>query len=158
MGPIEAFKRLKEKESNAGVNSLWLICFTGRERCKFWWDRVFTTRHWRHCFALQYQHATRTWVVVDWRTGLQEVTVLTHEELPFVFGLLEDKGGTGVLYRRQIPEREVLYRIPLIYCVQSILQLLGMNTEWTFTPQQLYKRLIREGGEEILNYRSESHG
>jgi hypothetical protein len=159
MGQIEATKRLTadEKDPDAGVNSLWLICFTGRASRNYWWD-LLTRPQWRHCYALQYQGEVDKWVLIDWRTGICEVVVFNHDELEYVFGYLKANGGTGVLYRRQIPEKEILYRIPLMFCVQAILQLLGLPTRWTWTPFQLYKRLIANGGEELLNYRSESHG
>jgi len=138
---------------------MWLVCFTGRSERTWWWDKIgLTSLNFRHCYVCQYQADQGKWVLLDWRTGLCDVIVFDSDEMEYILGQLSCNQGSGILFKARMPERQIQYRVPLIYCVQAVLQVLGLPTKWTFTPQQLYKRLIRAGGEEIVNNRSESNG
>ena len=159
MGPAEEIQELHTQDADAGITDLWMVCFTGRDEEYYWWDRFrLTDKDFRHCYVLQYQAFTNHWVLLDWRTGNAEIMIFRPDEMVYIFNQLEASGGTGVMFRTAVLEREIHYRIPLIYCVQAVLQVIGLPTKWTFTPKQLYNRLIAEGGEELLNYRSEPDG
>jgi hypothetical protein len=159
MEPVEEKENEPAPDAITDMNGLWLVCFTGRADHVYWWDRFrLTTKDFRHCYLLQYQVDTERWILIDWRTGLCDVVVFEHDELKYIFGHLEQSHGTAVMVKGRIPEREIHYRVPLIYCVQAVLQVLGWPTRWTFTPYQLYKRLIRSGCEELINHRSQSDG
>jgi len=138
---------------------MWLVCFTGRPEAMYWWDRVlFTRKHFRHAYVIQYQVDAERWILVDWRTGVCDVIAFEHDEMDYILNHLADCNGTAILVKGETPEKEIHYRVPLIYCVQAVLQVLGMPTRWTFTPYQLYKRLIKEGYEELINHRSPDNG
>jgi hypothetical protein len=160
MGPIEEIKgQVAQSENKDADLELWLVCFTGRLDERYWWDKIgLTDRPFRHCYAIQYQKYTDRWVLVDWKTGLCDVMVFYEGEMPYIFNQLQASEGTAVLIKKRKIEKEIHYRIPFIYCVQAVLQLLGLPTRWTFTPKQLYKRLILAGGEELINHRSTDDG
>jgi len=139
------------------LTGLWLVCFTGKEE-NWWWDRIKLTRPcFRHCYLLQYQVPVDRWVMLDWRTGICDVIVIHHHEISYLLGQMRATHGTAVLYRGRQPERDILYRAgyPLMYCVQAVLQVMALPTRWTFTPWQLYKRLMASGGYELVNYRTQ---
>ena len=154
MEPAE-IKETGQAQQISDLTGLWLVCFSGRDAKKYWWDRFrFTSRDFRHCYVLQYQVHTRRWVLVDWQVGLCDVIVFEHHELDSILAYLQNNYGCAVIVKRRIDERKIHYRIPLLYCVQAVLQVIGLPTRLTFTPRQLYKRLMREGCEELISYRS----
>jgi hypothetical protein len=160
MGPAEEIKRLHQAEQDEGLTDLWLVCFTGREEKRYWWDKIWlTNRDFRHCYAMQYQAFTQRWVLIDWRAAGCDIGIFEHYEMEYVFNQLARMDGTAVMYKRPaLAEKDVHYRFPFLYCVQAVMQVVNLPTKWTFTPKQLYNRLINDGGEELLNYRSASDG
>ena len=159
MESTEIDKIKEPSEQITDLNGLWLVCFTGRDERSHWWDKIwFTRRDFRHCYAIQYQVYMKSWVLIDWQTGICDVVILKDEELANIFAYMQDNFGTAIIVKRKLVERKTQYRIPLIYCVQAVLHIVGLPTKWTFTPYQLYKRLIAEGYEVLFNYRSKSHG
>ena len=139
------------------MNTLWLVCFTGRDEKIYWWDR-FIGRDFKHCFIIQYQDSVNQWILMDWRTGVCDLVIFKSSEMSSILNMLRTSYGRMVLFNAALPEKESYYRIPLMYCVQAALQVLGLPTRWTFTPKQLYKRLINSGGQEIINYRTAENG
>lgn len=138
---------------------LWVVCFTGTRDERYWWDKwKLTRRGFRHCYVVQYQPYTKRWVLIDWRCGICDVLAFEHDEMEYIFNQLAASEGTAVLFKKNKIDKEIYYRIPFIYCVSAALQVLGMPTRWTFTPKQLYKRIMRNGGEELLNHRSTEDG
>lgn len=156
----------KEKNKNAGIvtglaSNLWLICFTGRRENLYWWDKLgWSDPHFRHCFICQYQPDVEKWVMIDWKTGACDLVVFDHDEMNYILGLLERTEGCAVVLRSKKPVRDVQYRIPLlpVYCVLVVLQVLCWDTCWTITPKQLYKRIIKAGGYELVQYRRSCNG
>ena len=137
------------------MNGLWLVCFTERKDCiRSGGTRLaLTSRHFRHCYVIQYQPEAKRWVLMDWRSGMMDLVAFEHDELKYILGQL--KGDEW--HRRTVQggdeEEANCMRIPLIHCVSAVLQVLGLPTHFTMTPKQLYKRLMKSGGEEIVNYR-----
>lgn len=136
------------------LNRMWIACFSGRKEKVYWWDK-FLDPSFRHCFMLQYQSETYTWVMVDWRSGVCDVVVMNPDEVKYIMAYLKERHGTAVLFKGNSPERDILYRFQIVYCVQACLQIMGLPSGWTITPKQLYNRLINNGGEELVNFRYE---
>jgi hypothetical protein len=135
------------------VNPDWIVCFTGGD-AKYWWEKIgLTSQTYRHCYILQYQPPVDSWVILDWKTGKLDVMVIDYDELRHIFRHLEYRGGVALLVNAREPERDIEIRFPIVYCVQACLHVLGMATRWTFTPQQLYKRLINQGARIIVDER-----
>lgn len=125
----------------------------------YWWDRLkLTSRDFRHCYVMQYQAAVDEWVLMDWRSGICDLLIFKHHEMASILNHIRASYGRIVMVKKQTVERDTTWRFPILYCVQAVMQVLGMPSRWTLTPYQLYNRLIKLGGEEIINYRSGHNG
>ena len=151
----DQISQAQEPDAVTDIKTLWMVCFSGRVEKLYWWDRLLLTdRFFRHCYVVQYQLDVDHWVLLDWRTGICDVVVITHDEISYLLNQLKAAKGTIVLYKAKLPDKDFMIRIPIMYCVSAVLQVLGIRAGWTFTPKQLYKRLIKAGGNELVNYRS----
>ncbi|HEY5803604.1 MAG TPA: TetR/AcrR family transcriptional regulator C-terminal domain-containing protein [Lysobacter sp.] len=117
----------------------WLICFVPGLR-RQWWHRFADARH-KHVFALR-PVGDGTWLLVEpWWTRLM-VNVLTLDEA--IRFLRWGSAGNILQVRESIPGKASQMR-GWSNCSVLIAFLLG-RSYWTWTPNGLYRRLLRERG------------
>lgn len=132
----------------------WLICFVDNAE-RHWWD-VMTRPCFRHAFAVQHEIERDLWIVIDWSSGIANVDVLSGEQVTGLLQHVRDRQGVALMAPVESAPRTRGFRMPLTYCVTAILQLLGKPTRFTWTPYQLYKRLMREGALVIADNRDQT--
>lgn len=120
---------------------LWLVFF-GETKGSYWWTRLFKPG-FRHVCAAAYYADRRHWVYFDpTRPGIS-IRLFTDDEWSGPFSTLLTSCKVvrfkGQYSRRSSP--------PSWFCVGAIKALLGIESR-ALTPYQLYRDLLRQGGEE----------
>jgi hypothetical protein len=121
-----------------GQPRLALVIF-GENQTVFWlrWLHI----GFRHCFVCI--SVNNHWVICDsllHRTNLTVIEGVTASDLVRWYS---DRGCTVVRTNVRDPQPECAALRPYT-CVEAVKRILGIHAPWTFTPWQLYRRLIRE--------------
>lgn len=126
--------------ANEPPRRLWLVFFGEAEGA--WWTRLLKPG-FRHVCAAAWYADRRHWVYFDPAMPGTSIRLLTEDEWngPFATLLASTRivRFKGRYDRRRPPARW--------WCVGAIKSLLGIESR-AFTPYQLYRDLLRQGGEE----------
>lgn len=127
--------------ANEPPRRLWLVFF-GEAKGAYWWTRLFRLG-FRHVSAAAYYADRRHWVYFDPARPGTTIRLLTEDEWGAPFAALLQTCKVvrfkGRYDRQSSPATW--------FCVGSIKALLGIESR-AFTPYQLYRDLLRQGGEE----------
>jgi hypothetical protein len=95
------------------------------------------------------------WLVLDWRqTNMDLMALFDFEAEKLIFGL-DAYFGTVVKYTPKA-ESELQANGLITYCSNLIARLLGVGNHLILTPYQLYRTLLKAGGEEVHSWRSQN--
>lgn len=133
------------------VMERWWVIFTDRNHGGLL--HAFTSKGFRHCFALKEIHSGQLLFMEPARERLVVVAAggWAYEWLK----AFSDSGARIVVVERTFPLYPVISHEtpkvgPLLTCAAVIAYELGIEG-WVVTPKQLYRRLLRDhGGEEIM--------
>lgn len=111
---------------------------------RHWWH-LFARSGWRHVLVFGYSRGG--WIVIDPLMGHTDVRVAMGEEIDRTIAVLK-AGGGRILRVERIKRYRWMLRGP-VYCVTTVKHLLGMGG-LSFTPEQLYHALLRQGATEVF--------
>lgn len=120
---------------------LWLVFFAQAQR-PYWWSRFFK-RGFNHVCAAAYYADRRHWVYFDPARPGTSIRLLTEDEWTAPYARLLAT-CTIVRFKGRYDRRA---SPATWYCVGAIKSLLGIESR-ALTPYQLYRDLLRQGGEE----------
>mgnify|MGYP001146971656 CR=1 FL=1 len=137
----------------------WII-FAGADHRRFW--RIFTRRGWRHCYVILPAYypepglrADQYSVIIDTRTNCTDCDVLFTPPKDVVQYLLKE--GTTCAIKVRIDRHGKRDYVPrgILTCVSLVKSIIGIGAWWVWTPEQLARHLVRNGGELITQGESD---
>lgn len=125
------------QEGEAGDRTETLVVFVGQAECAClrWLKQDF-----KHCFVAL--HIDGRWVICDSLKNYMEFSLV---KLPPDFSLSEfyrSRGYTVLLGHAHHYEVQSVTVPEVFTCVAVVKRIIGLRSFWTFTPWQLFRRLL----------------
>jgi hypothetical protein len=129
------------KISNCNSRSWWVV-FRTAEDPKI---RMITRKGFGHCYA--FTHMNNIVMGIEPLKGTVN-HIITNSNFADMLAAQKERGYTVVHFRWQPKPRSLIARPPLVTCASYLAYTFGIPF-FGITPYQLYKKIIRMGGEEI---------
>ncbi len=118
----------------------WYVCFDGVDN-KHWIQR-YLKKGFYHCYAFKESPGGKFYIVVNATRSHTDVDLLLINDDNFNKLTNVNKFVRVIVSIDTKKDRGHLCRFN---CVEQVKSLLGISEFWTWTPYQLYKRLIKNG-------------
>ncbi len=132
----------------------WFIAFTKRREYNdikdwHWWDIFLIGSTYQHCFVFSYDDRNDIWVIIEWlSTGIEVTTARGEEVNNVVISALMDG---EILHYDQMQGNYPYMRLSWSYCVLGVKHLLNLPGWWVWTPDQLFRALLKSGARVSFN-------
>jgi hypothetical protein len=143
MKDLKKIFRLVQKRKRG---TIWLVVFSPKIKWDVWSLFTLHRKNFDHVTALRYDPVGGFWMMVDWSSFGLVCTALKTSEIDAILTHAHNNEWPVVKYKAKAYASEQVFGY---YCVSAIKHLLGI-ADWAYTPYQLYKALIRNGGERII--------
>lgn len=118
----------------------WFVVFT-RSELKTWVMRLLNP-DFRHVYAMKKSEGGQFWMVVNPLRSHTHVTLELVDNYPHP-RLYSGEDAVIVPIRTKIDKMNNRHTLCVFNCVEVVKSLLGIKSFWTWTPYQLYKKLMR---------------
>ncbi len=123
--------------SDNDVIEEWYVCFKDVPN-KHWIQR-FIKKGFRHCYAFKESPGGQFLIIAEPMRSHLDIDIITNNKANFEQLTKCNKLVTVIVRYDLTKDRGHFCRFN---CVEVVKSLIGVSSFWTFTPYQLYKRLI----------------
>lgn len=125
----------------------WLIGFVDSDLPWYW--KWMTKPGFQHIFAMRYDPVMDVWIFVEWSGHQLHVELYRGPDVDAIFWQLRRNGHTMVSFKTDSHRDHLFAPLFPIYCVSWAKHLVGLRSNFIYTPHQLYKALLKAGGQPL---------
>lgn len=118
-----------------------LVVFLKQNRAR-WFDVFMGWGPFNHVLTLS--SFEDGYVLFNWQGGHADLAVMSRRETSLWLCQMR-ANHQAVHFHVAVDHRAPPHRMPFLYCVESVKQLIGLRCWWAVTPSLLYHALIERG-------------